>query len=79
MNDDALVGNPIEPETLIIMKETLEFGSRLRGVRSRIYEELEPDFKQGRLQEIGEYTDRMIEHDSKFKKAVEQLPFSFPF
>ena len=68
-----LAGDPLVPKYLVMMREALTLGSRLRGARYRVYEELEPEQKHRHLEEIESYLDRIVDHDSKLREAIKQI------
>lgn len=82
LNDGTITGVPLRPRYLVAMRESLSLGNRLRGVRAKAYNELEPDHKDEYLRDLREYTGRMIEHDSELREAIRRLAprlFGGPF
>jgi hypothetical protein len=73
LSTGTVTGVPIKPKYLVLMHESLRLSSRFRGIRSRMYEEIEPNSKEQHMRQISEYTRRIIDHSSILKETISTL------
>ena len=73
LNSGTVIGTPIQPKYLVMMRESLLLGPRLCGVRNRVYDELSPNNHSQYISQIDEYTNRIIDHSSMVRDGIKKL------
>ena len=71
ISSGSLTGDPIEPKRLVMIREAFTFGSSLRGIRHRFYDELAPT--ESEVGQVDSYINRIVDHDPKLREGVKNL------
>lgn len=71
--EGTLYGVPLSPDFLVILRELLLFGNRLKDLRGDVYDELRPESKDRLYNQVTGYIDRDTQHESDLRQAVKSF------